>query len=146
MDYQSTFSFQSEAAPEVMFRFNKPTAVRRAALLLMTSEIRESVRKLLAEGRAIAAQPEDQRNTERFDTVVQLVKAQVTGGLDSLYLQWGLYAVDGLSIDGKIPSISDFITKAPDGLVKEALAKVHEMVRSTDDPPGHPQQHSALVQ
>jgi hypothetical protein len=124
-----------------VFRFNKPTAVRRAALLLMTAEIRESVRKLLAEGKAIAAQPEDQRDTERFDTVVQLVKAQVTGGMDSLYLQWGLYAVEGFSIDGKIPSISDFITKAPDALVQEVLSKVHEMVTGG---PSNDQAHSSI--
>lgn len=103
MDYQTTFLFPSEVVSGVVFTLNRPTAVRRAALLLMTSEIREHVRKLLAEARTIAAQPEDQRDNTRFDLILQLVQAQVAGGLDLLYLQWGLQTVEGFSIDGKTP-------------------------------------------
>jgi hypothetical protein len=145
MNHESTFPVQSEVAPGVLFHFHKPTATRRAGLLLLTAETRESVRKLLAEGRAIAAQPEDQRDNERFDMVVQLVKAQVTGGMDVMYLQWGLASVEGLTIDDKVPDVNTFIGKAPDALVQEALARVHEIVRSTDAPPGNQPQHTATA-
>ena len=143
MNHDSIFAVQSEIAPDVRYLLNRPTAVRSSALVLMTEEARAHIQKLLAEGRQITDQPRDQRDNARLLTVVQLVEAVVTSCLDPQYLRWGLCAVEGLTIQGKVPDVEQFLCNGPDALVKEALGLVHAMVRASQDVP---QPHSALVQ
>lgn len=53
--------------------------------------------------------------------------------IDEVFLRWGVTAVDGLEVDGKIISASDLIDHAPESLVHEILCCIREAVALSQD-------------
>ena len=118
---QSTFITPSAVVPGVRFVLQRPTAVRRAALVLAITEVLDRIQTLLAEGQRLEALPAEQRSGDRVDLITKRVQAELVMNLKPLYIRWGLKAVENFTIDGAVPDVTGFITTAPDALVEEVL-------------------------
>ena len=58
------------------------------------------------------------------DAREKLEAAVIAGEIDHAYLEWGLVAVEGLTIDGAVATPALVIERGPMGLAAEALARV----------------------
>jgi hypothetical protein len=107
-DYESVEWFDSDAIPGVRFAVARMSFGRRVELVRRLREIGRKAEFLEAGTDA----------REKLDGAV------LAGDVDRAYLEWGLAAVEGLSVDGEIATVEGLIDKGPVTLALEILNKV----------------------
>ena len=110
--YDSAVWFDAASVAGVRFAVARISLGRRIELARKMREIGRKAEFLEAGG---AAQ-DDAR--ERLEAAV------IAGEIDSAYLEWGLVAVEGLTIDGAEATPALVIERGPMELAAEALARV----------------------
>jgi hypothetical protein len=111
--YESVAWFDSECMPGVRYGVARFSVARRIEL---TRRIRDAGRNL--EFLAASADGRD-----------KLDAAVVSAELDRIYIEWGLLAIEGLHIDGKIATATLLLERGPIALAKEVL----EQIRSASE-------------
>jgi hypothetical protein len=106
--YESVSWFDAESAAGVRFGIARISFGRRMELARRMREIGRKIEFLSA--------GDDARE--------KLEAAVVSAEIDSAYLEWGLVAVAGLSIDGEAANPTNVIEKGPMELAAEILARV----------------------
>ena len=106
--HESSVWFDSECSAGVRYRIARVSVGRRIAL---GRKIREIGRKL-----EFLQAGDDAR--EKLEAMV------LAGEIDRAYLEWGLEAVEGLTIDGEEATPETLIERGPMGLAGEILGRI----------------------
>ena len=116
VQYASTSWHASQTIPGVRF------AIRRVSLR-QRIELNHRVRELTLKNEFLrTGDTEDQLEAALSDLLVT-----------KLYLEWGLAGVDGLLIDGEIPTAAVLIDKGPESLAAEIAGAIQTESTLTDD-------------
>jgi hypothetical protein len=138
MQHHSTVIVESKLAPGVRYTLHRPNDVRRSILARTTAESKERLARFITEARALVAGPQEACNATRFETVLQLAGAE-TVTLGAAHVLCFLQGTEGLLIDGKIPTPTDFIANAPDAIRKEVITEIQTLLFAADEQqPGNP--------
>jgi hypothetical protein len=108
LQYESTLSIRSNAAPGVTFVIHRISFGRRM-------ELSRRVRELSRRAEYLEAGAEVQEKIEAG------ILAQE---IDAMYLRWGLVSVQGMTIDGEPAECERLIEKGPEALVGEIVRAV----------------------
>ncbi len=106
--HESSAWFDAETYPGVRFRVARISVARRIELARKIREIGRKV-EFLEAGK---------------DPREKLEAAVLTAEIDSVYLEWGLEEIQGLTIDGDAATPSALIEKGPLDLAKEMLGRI----------------------
>lgn len=103
VSYHSSLRIESVQAPGVSFEIAKVSLARRA-------EISRRIRGLLGEleYRSAGEGLED-----------KLAATELEAAIDRAYIEWGLLAVAGLTIDGEPATVRGVVERGPEGLARE---------------------------
>lgn len=117
VEYGSTVTKESKASAGVRYVIRRPSLQRRA-------EITRRVRQLLAEleYRSAGESVED-----------RLAAAELESRIDSVYLEWGLERVEGLTIDGSAADAKALIERGPEELAREIAEAIRTECRLSED-------------
>ena len=108
LQYESTISIQSNAAPGVTFVIHRISFGRRM-------ELSRRVRELSQKAEFLEAGVQIQ---ERIEAGI------LAQEIDALYVRWGLVSVHGMTIDGEPANCESLIEKGPEELVSEVVRAV----------------------
>jgi hypothetical protein len=108
MKYLSKKTAESMVEAGVRFVVRRASLGRRIELTKLVHELSQRVEFL----RAGAGERE------------QIEAAWLMQEIDSVYLRWGLEAVEGLEIDGEPATVDSLVDLGPEKLAQEALAAV----------------------
>lgn len=108
MTYESYVDCESTAAPDVRYRVARMSFARR---LDLTRRVRDLLTKL---------EYFEAGKDAREEVAASLLKLEI----DSLYLQWGLLAVEGLHVEGVAPAPFDLVSAGPEGLAREVIQRI----------------------
>lgn len=108
MTYESVSVVESKVASGVTFTVARMSFARRVELMRRVRELANRLEFLEA-----GKEPGDQMDAA-------LVQAEI----DRLYVEWGLRAVEGLSLDGAAATPEMLAEAGPEELFREALAAV----------------------
>lgn len=114
--YKSVGWHDSRALPGVRFAVRHVSVGQRLELTRRAHEL------ALKNEFLRAGNPADQLEGALADLLVR-----------RMYLEWGLYAVHGLRIDGQIASVSDVIEKAPEPFAEEILDVLRDGLGLTEE-------------
>ena len=108
MNYESFVDCESKTIPGIRYRVARMSFARR---LDLTRRVRDLLAKLvfLEAGK-----------DAREEVAATLLKLEI----DSLYLQWGLIAVEGLQVDGASPVPFELVSGGPEGLAREVIDRI----------------------
>ena len=115
--HASTATYDSEKYAGVRFTVGRMSFARRIELVKRIREIGRQAEYLDAGG----------------DTREKLEAAVLAAEIDRMYLEWGLIAIEGLSIDGEAATAEAVIERGPMDLAAEILAKIKAECWLTDD-------------
>ena len=124
----STITFPSRLMPGVVFTLRRPTEIRRAAVLLASSEACQLARALGAEGDAALKRQDYDQVTAMLTKANALLNANVKPSL----IRYAWVGVTGLTIDGQPPDVEAFIYNSPSALVSELHAFVTALYEGND--------------
>jgi len=117
MNYESTATIESRAAPGVRFTVARMSLGRRIEL---TRRIGELARK----AEFLAAGEEMRERAEA---------ATLSAEIDRLYLDWGLVGLEGLEIDGQAATTASLVSAGPEPLCREILAAIKQECGLTEE-------------
>ena len=106
--HESGAWWEAEGTAGVRYRVRRISVARKIELARKIREIGRGVEFLEASGDA----------REKLEAVV------LAGEIDRAYLEWGLEAVEGLTIDGEAATPETLIERGPLGLAMEILARI----------------------
>jgi hypothetical protein len=109
MDYQSLVWIESSEAEGVRYRVRCMSFGRRIELMRRV-------------GDSLARLEFLQAGDQTAETTAEATL--LGGGIDREFLEWGLEAVEGLTIDGNAATPAELIDSGPESLVQEALRAV----------------------
>jgi hypothetical protein len=115
--HESSAWFDAETYPGVRFRVARISVARRIELARKIREIGRKV-EFLEAGK---------------DPREKLEAAVLATEIDSVYLEWGLEEIQGLTIDGEAATPAALIEKGPLDLAKEMLGRVKRECGLTED-------------
>ena len=107
-NYESTLVIKSQALPGVRFTINRVSFGRRMDLCRRVRDIGQKLEFLEA--------------GEHFREKVEA--NLLSHEIDQIYLEWGLVAVEGLTIDGEPASEELVMAKGPEALSKEIVEAI----------------------
>jgi hypothetical protein len=117
MTYESTFSVQSSAIPGVTLTIRRVSVARRLDLLRKIRELTARVEFYNA-----GAQLND-----------KLESSIASAEIESVYVVWGVTAIDGLSIDGVDATPESLVERGPESLVREAATLVRSQLGLSEE-------------
>ena len=106
--YESGRWFEAETLAGVRYRVRRISVARKIELARRVRDIGRGVEFLEASG----------------DAREKLEAAVLAGEIDRAYLEWGLEAIEGLSIDGEAATPESLIARGPLGLAMEIVARI----------------------
>ncbi len=115
--HESSAWFDAETYPGVRFRVARISVARRIELARKIREIGRKV-EFLAAGQ---------------DPREKLEAAVLTAEIDSVYIEWGLEEIQGLTIDGEVATRVALIEKGPLDLAKEMLGRIKRECGLSED-------------
>ena len=115
--YLSYTEHVSEVVPGVRYRIARMSFGRRLELVRRVRDFAQRIEFLEA-----GVELED-----RFESSV------LGAEIDRLYLEWGLLAVEGLTIDGERATPASLIEKGPEGLAREIVGLIRTECHLTED-------------
>jgi hypothetical protein len=110
LNYDSTISIDSQAAPGVRFAIHRISFGRRM-------ELSRRVREISRKAEFLAA------GNELHEKIEANILAQE---IDAMYLEWGLVSVEGLTIDGEPATVARLLEKGPEDLTREMARAIKE--------------------
>ena len=117
VEYESVKSIASKSFPGVRFTVHKMSFGRR---LELCHRIREIAPKL--------------EFLEAGSEFGEKVEANLLGQeIENLYLRWGLATVEGIVIDGELPTAEVLIASGPEALSKEIVAAIQAECGLTEE-------------
>jgi hypothetical protein len=117
MTYESAFLVQSIALPGVALTVRRVSVARRLDLL----------RRL----RDLIARVEFYQAGAHLDD--KLGASIASTEIESLYVVWGIAAIDGLSIDGSEATPQTLVERGPESLVREAATLVRTQLGLSEE-------------
>jgi hypothetical protein len=117
MTYESEVQVDSQVAAGVTFRIQKMSYGRRADLMRRIRELARQQEFLRA-----GEQPGDKMDAALIETEINRV-----------YLQWGLKAVSGLTVDGEEATPELLAENGPEDLFREALEAVRRQIGLSEE-------------
>jgi hypothetical protein len=115
--YVSFTEHLSETVPGVRYRIARMSFARRLELVRNVRDFAQRIEFLEAGG----------ETNDRFESSVLGTE------IDRLYLEWGLQAVDGLSIDGETATPRLLVEKGPESLTREIVAHIRGECHLSED-------------
>jgi hypothetical protein len=115
--HESSAWFDAETYPGVRFRVARISVARRIELARKIREIGRKV-EFLEAGK---------------DPREKLEAAVLATEIDSVYLEWGLEEIQGLTIDGEAATPPALIEKGPLDLAKEMLGRIKRECGLSED-------------
>jgi hypothetical protein len=115
--YESTTLVESRIRPGVRYTVLKMSFSRRMELMRRVRELAKRTEYLAASG----------------DTGERMDGALLRAEIDRTYVQWGVRAVAGLSIDGHAATPELLAESGPEDLFREALAAVRRETGLSED-------------
>ena len=117
MQFYSTRTIQSEKCPGVAFTITRMTFGRRVELMRRV--------------RQLSAQLEFARAGE--DIADRVEASLAAAAIDEAYVRWGLLSVEGLEVDGQVPSVDTLIHAGPEPLCREIVAAIKRECALTEE-------------
>ena len=117
MQFESTRTIQSEACAGVAFTIARMTFGRRVELMRRVRQLSGQLEFANA-GHEIADRVE---------------AGLVAATIDEAYLRWGLVALQGLDIDGRLADIEALISSGPEPLCREIVSAVKRECALTEE-------------
>ncbi len=127
MDYASTVTVESRAAPGVRLTVRRMSFGRRLELTRQVKQLLQQLDFLAAKEGSVADQTE---------------AALVASEIDRAYVRWGLAAVEGIEIDGKPASPETLLDAGPEDLVTEILEHVRREAGLSEEERKNCESHS----
>ncbi|HEY3741175.1 MAG TPA: hypothetical protein VGL53_15090 [Bryobacteraceae bacterium] len=115
--YVSYSEHDSESAPGVRYRIARMSFARRLELVRKVRDLAQKIEFLDA-------------GTGAQDRIERSV---LGGEVDRLYLEWGLQAVAGLTIDGESATPALLIEKGPESLAREIAGRIRAECHLSED-------------
>lgn len=104
---------------------HRVTEPRRLAFRPSLVDLQEAVRTAAEEQERIDAQPKGEQDRKRYlELESQIIEHSEE--LNLRYVNWGLYAVQGLSVDDVEVTPANFVELAPKALFDEVLLQIRE--------------------
>lgn len=116
-DYVSYSEHDSESSPGIRYRIARMSFARRLELVRKVRDLAQKIEFLDA-------------GTEAQDRIERSV---LGAEVDRLYLEWGLQAVEGLTIDGEVATPSLLIDKGPELLAREIAGRIRAECHLSED-------------
>jgi hypothetical protein len=110
LQYESVISIESRAVQGVRFAIHRISFGRRM-------ELSRRVRELSRKAEFLEA------GTEMHEKIEASILAQE---IDAMYLQWGLFRIEGLIIDGEPATAVRLLEKGPEDLTREVVSAIKE--------------------
>src|ERR1700677_3140965 len=110
LQYESVISIESQAVQGVRFAIHRISFGRRM-------ELSRRVRELSRKAEFLEA------GTEMHEKIEAGILAQE---IDAMYLQWGLFSIEGLIIDGEPATAVRLLEKGPEDLTREVVSAIQE--------------------
>jgi hypothetical protein len=110
LQYESVISIESRAVQGVRFAIHRISFGRRM-------ELSRRVRELSRKAEFLEA------GTEMHEKIEAGILAQE---IDAMYLQWGLFSIEGLIIDGEPATAVRLLEKGPEDLTREVVNAIKE--------------------
>ena len=116
-EYASVVRIQSKAMPGVVFAINRVSFGRRMELSRRIREIGQRIEFL-------------QAGTELQEKIEANILAQE---IDTMYLRWAFVGIDGLAIDGELPTVESLLEKGPEELAREIVNAIKAQCGLTEE-------------
>jgi hypothetical protein len=115
--YTSYSVHDSETTPGVRYRIARMSFARRLELVRQVRDLAQKIEFL-----------------DASSEIPDKIESSVLGAeIDRMYLDWGLQAVDGLTIDDEPATPALLITKGPESLAREIVGRIRSECHLTED-------------
>jgi len=115
--YVSYAEYASETLAGVRYRVARMSFARRLDLVRRVREVAQRIEFL------------DAGNDARDRIESSLLSAEI----DRMYLEWGLQAIEGLTIDGEAATPALMIDRGPEGLAREIVGRIRTECHLSED-------------
>ena len=115
--YLSYTEHASEVVGGVQYRIARMSFARRLELVRKVRDFAQRIEFLEAGG----------ETNDKFESSV------LGAEIDRLYLEWGLQAIDGLTIDGESATPEVLIERGPESLAREIVGRIRAECHLSED-------------